>query len=369
MKHPATLSGIIRSTVVPLIIGLAAGVTGALTAESYLSATAPAAPLPPFARPLSAVTAPLPETGIAERLDGLNVALYPKKAGRAGEPVERIVLPNEAVGRAAVITSDGWLMTHQSVAAGGVLVGIRGKLVEPSRTVVDDRTGAVFLKVDAGSLTVGGFEATESLRPGTPLYARDGSGQFIRSYFSGASPPERKNRADALQSSDRFTRVFRFGRLSGARAYGGAVVTAGGNLVGILAPDPKSDGSQAAFVPMHLLRPVLPDVFRNQPLRRAALGVRYFDLESVASAGDPLEYPRGARLAGSRKDGIPGVAAGSAAAAAGLAEGDVILRVGDAELSGGRDLAELIGEYRSGDKIKLEVLRRGERKPFDVALH
>lgn len=368
MKLSAITAHILRSTIVPLIVGLAAGLVGALTAESYLIPKTPSIePTLQFARPPGAVTAPLPETEVVARLKGMNVLLYPKKAGRVGETVERVVLPGEAAGRAVVITSDGWLLTHQSVISGGVLAGVRGKLVEPSKTVIDPRTGAVFLKIEAGALPVSSFEETETLRPGSPLYA-EGGGRFVKSFYAGAAAIDRKGRTEALRSSDRFDLAYRFGPLPGLAALGGAVITAGGNLAGVLVPDAKADGGQAVFIPMHLLRPVLSDVFRNQPLRRATFGVRYLDLENAVVSGEALEHPQGARLTGSRKDGIPAVSPRSAAAASGLQEGDVILRVEDAEISGGRDLAEVIAEYHPGDKIKIEALRHGERKVFEVAL-
>jgi S1-C subfamily serine protease len=59
---------------------------------------------------------------------------------------------------------------------------------------------------------------------------------------------------------------------------------------------------------------------------------------------------------------------GSAAASVGLQEGDIVLRVEDTELSSGRDLAEAVAEYGSGDRIELEILRAGERRLVAVEL-
>lgn len=361
-KKRPTYAELVRMTIVPVVLGLAAGIAGALTAESYLAAESFQAPPPiQIGRPSVSVTSPLPQTEIAERLRRISLPLYPRKA--ATDIADRARSASEIVGYASAITSDGWLATHQGALADPVAVAVEGRLIEPSAQVVDARTGVVFLKVDASALDVSGFEDTDVLRAGTPLYAASDGGSFAEAVFAGAMPSDTKVPAGSLRSTDRFSRTFRLDRALGAHAVGSAVLTVGGNLAGIVAPG--QDGNDA-FIPMHLIRPVLVAVFRGQEPARAALGVHYLALEETVFSGQGFGEAAGARLTSSRTLGLPAVRVGSAAARSGMAEGDVILAVDEVEISGGRDLAELIGEYAPGTRARFDILRAGERRVLEV---
>jgi serine protease Do len=358
----AHVPDLIRTTVLPVVLGLLAGVAGSLASEAYLKP--PLEPSPsPIGQPVRSLPSPLPEAEIAARLRRLDLPVYLRRNLRGGDLIDRAHVAGEAVGQATVLTSDGWLVTHHSVAVGPLSVGVDGRVVEVDRQMVDVRTGLVFLKIQASALPVTGFEETSGLRLGAPLYAEDELRLTIPTLYGGAGPAER--RPPGIGSSDRFSRVFRLDRTFGPKAAGGAVLTREGSLAGILVP--AKDGP-AAFVPSHLFRPVVAEVFRGQQPTRALLGVQYLDLESAYFAGEPAEAASGALLAPSRRERLPAVRPGSAAARAGLRQGDIIARFDGVEISGGRDLSELVGEYEKGAKVKIEILRAGVRRPLDVTL-
>lgn len=364
LKKRVSYSDLVRMTVVPVVLGLAAGVAGALTAESYLAASSPVEPpLIQIGRPTVSVTSPMPETSIAESLHRVDVPLYVRKAASGTDLADRGRAPSEAIGYAVVITSDGWLATSQSLLGSGQLqAAVNGRLLTPTAQVSDPRTGVVFLKIDATALPVSGFEDTDQLRAGSPLYALEGSGAFAAASFAGAGASDPKSTA-LLRDADRFSRAFRLDRTLDARSVGGAVLTSGGSLAGIVAAD--AEGVDR-FVPMHLIRPVLSAVFRNQPIARAALGARYLVLDEAVFPEGATASLSGTRISGSRATGLPAVRSGSAAARAGLLDGDLVLNVDGVELSGGRDLAELVAEYAPGSKAKFEIQRQGERRTVEV---
>lgn len=356
-------SGFARLTLIPVVLGLVAGIAGALMAESYLAVESLRVPEPiQIGRPSVSVTSPLPETEVAERLERIDLPIYARKS--AVDIAEQARSTSEIIGYAAVLTSDGWLATHQSLLAGPISVAVAGRLVEPTSQVVDERTGIVFLKVDAAALDVSGFEDTSILRVGTPLYAADG-GLFNETVYAGTSISDKKTPSGSLRSTDRFSRVFRFDRALGARSVGSAVMTSSGNLAGIVVPG--KDGNDG-FVPMHIIRPVLVGVFRDQAPKRAVLGANYLALDQTDFSNLTYGEALGARLTSSRFLGVAAVRPGSAAARAGLLEGDVILSVDEVEISGGRDLAEMIGEYAPGSRARFGIIRAGERKTLDVTL-
>lgn len=366
MTRQPPFSVIVRSTFLPVLLGLFAGVTGSFMAESYLAADSLRLPEPlQVGRPTVSVTAPMPQVEIAGRLVQLNLPVHLKRSIRAGDAADRALDAQDAIGYAAAVTSDGWLATHQSILASGpVVVAANGTLHEPSAQVSDPATGLVFLKIDVSALQVSGFEETEILAAGTSLYAEDDGRRFAPAVFSGAAP-DRGAASSRLGDSDRFWRTYRLDRAFTAKAAGGAVLTSGGNLAGILIPAKDGD---ATFVPTHRFRTVLSDVFRARPVARASLGVRYLDLGAAAFSGEPPAQGTGSLVAGSRREGLAAVKPGSAAARAGLAEGDVLLRIGETELGGEADLSEAVAGYAPGAKVRLELLRDEGRETLEVTL-
>lgn len=356
-KKNTQLADFIETMMLPVILGLAAGITGGMIAYSYFTIGLYQIPETlSVGRVSGAVTAPLPESKIAERLDAVDLPIFRKSAVGVGELANRVLRDEEAIGTATVLTSDGWLMTHKDVASGQILVGLDGELKEPTRTIFDKRTGVIFLKIENGPLQVTDFEETEFLDQGVPLFVLDVERGFVRTSFGGA----RLNDGLSVSDSDVFNRTFTLQDDFDTASYGGAVLTLGGNLAGIISED--------GFIPVHLIRPILSDAFRGQELNRAQLGVHYLDLTSSYISGTSPEAKAGTRLTGSRYRGLPAIRRGSAAAIAGLIEGDIILRIEDIELGAERDLAETLAEYRPGDVIEIEILREGERRLLKVSL-
>ena len=90
------------------------------------------------------------------------------------------------------------------------------------------------------------------------------------------------------------------------------------------------------------LRPIAPD--------RASLGPMTFE-----------PSPRGVRLAS-----LP--APGSAAEAAGLAQDDVVLMLGNRAVGRPSDLTRALASHRPGDEVTLQVQRRSEQQPRPVSV-
>jgi serine protease Do len=366
-KQETSAASLVRLTVIPVVLGLAAGMAGALFAESYLIATSS----PPsevallqIGQPTPSVSTALAEGDLAGRLHAMDIPMYPRKAAAGSDLADQARAPYEAVGYATVITSDGWLATAQSVlTAGAVLAGVGGRLLEPTVQVTDPRTGIVFFKIDATALPVSGFEDTQQLHGGTQLYAEGSAGLFMQARFGGRILADHKIAAGLLHDSDKFSLSYRLDRALDAHAVGGAVMTTGGTLAGIIVP---GTAGADTFVPMHLIQPILSEVFHGHAPARALLGAHYLTPQEAVFSDPNLGPLAGVRLSSSRLAGVPAVRIGSAAQRAGLQDGDLILRIDDTDLNSGSDLAELVSGYAPGSKVRFEIIRKGARQSVDV---
>jgi len=127
---------------------------------------------------------------------------------------------------------------------------------------------------------------------------------------------------------------------------GGALLDASGAVVGILT------GPGAVAVPIDIARDVVAQL---------GAGGRAFHGWAGIVGTDALDRPGG----GVR---VRAVTSGGPAATAGLAEGDVVLKVGDRAVGNVGDLAATVRRLKPGDPVSLTVVRGGTRVEIPVRL-
>ncbi|RYY20892.1 MAG: PDZ domain-containing protein [Cytophagaceae bacterium] len=145
---------------------------------------------------------------------------------------------------------------------------------------------------------------------------------------------------------------------------GGALVNTRGELVGINSAIASQTGSYAGYafaIPVNLAKKILGDLQQYGAVRRGVLGVAF------PAPADEEQYLRQLGLQPGAVAGvyITGVLPGSAAAGAGLREGDVIQRVDGVTLSSSAEFSERIARHRPGEVVQLTYLRN--RTPSTVA--
>ena len=65
---------------------------------------------------------------------------------------------------------------------------------------------------------------------------------------------------------------------------------------------------------------------------------------------------------------VTSIVENSPAQKAGLEKGDIIVKVESEKASAGKDLRDIISEFDAGQKVKIEILRKGEKKKIQVVL-
>lgn len=144
---------------------------------------------------------------------------------------------------------------------------------------------------------------------------------------------------------------------------GGALVDLNGQLVGInsLIVSPSGVNAGLGFaVPANIVRTVTGQLVEHGEVRRGQLGVMIGDVPPANVELLGLESDQGAVVGEVVED--------SAAEAAGIEPGDVIVMLNDEDVVDANDLRNRVGLASAGDEVELVVMRNGEAKTIEATL-
>jgi S1-C subfamily serine protease len=265
----------------------------------------------------------------------------------SGSPVLR--------GAAVAVTSDGSLFTVTAALAGAkpeniIVITSEGKRFPVTSTVSEQLTGVVVLKTNA-SFSAASFASSSDLRVGSRVLLlgalTDGSPYVLSSFLSSGEHP-----VGGVVSSDSFNHMVGFQSVDGA-VPGQAAIDLSGQVVGLW------DGQQliSATVLQSLVGNFLS---HNGKFSWASYGFYY----RVVSAEDATASGASAGLLVSRtSDGKPAVLAGSAAAKAGLLEGDLITKIDGQPAADGFVDSRLLS---FSGRVNFDVVRAGKQISLGV---
>ncbi len=144
---------------------------------------------------------------------------------------------------------------------------------------------------------------------------------------------------------------------------GGALVNLDGGLVGIntsIASPTDAYTGYGFAIPSNMVNKVIEDLLKFGEVLRGILGIMIRSVEWNLAKEKDLEVTEGVY--------VDNIFANSAAASAGIKQGDVILKIDNEKTSSSPVLQEIIASHRHGDKVLVSVDRKGVKKEFTVTL-
>ncbi|MBX0327810.1 trypsin-like peptidase domain-containing protein [Oscillochloris sp. ZM17-4] len=157
---------------------------------------------------------------------------------------------------------------------------------------------------------------------------------------------------------------------------GGPLINLSGEVVGLNTLVVRNDqlSSSAApveglgfSVPSTIFKGVAEQLIASGKVSYPFLGVSYLPIDGSIAAELNLPVQSGALIQSSRQ-GVPAVQPGTAAARAGLRDGDIITAIDGSSLDGDTSLRQLLLQHRPGDTVTLTVLRNGQESSVQVTL-
>ena len=278
------------------------------------------------------------------------------------QPMRRQV---QAAGSGVIVDAGrGYILTNNHVVAVGqdqtIEVTLKDKRHFKAKLVGrDPETDIAVLKIDADNLTAVEFADSDRIRVGDYALAIGnpfGLGQTVTSGIVsalGRTGLGIEGYEDFIQTDASIN----------PGNSGGALVDLRGQLMGIntaiLGPSGGNVGIGFA-VPANLAKQIMTDLIKNGDVKRGQIGIRTQDLTPDIASSLGLERSDGALIAQ--------VAAGSAAANAGLQAGDLVVGIDGVPVHNVADLHKKIDFAHVGDELKLSILRDGKPDTVKVRI-
>jgi len=286
---------------------------------------------------------------------------------RFQEPkIEERKVPS-GVGSGVIVTSDGVILTNNHVVSdsqGGeadeVLVRLTdGRELKAEIIGRDPQTDVAVLKVDAKGLHAAPIADSENIAVGDIVFAIGnpmGVGLTVTQGIVSAT-----GRSIGIYGEEGYENFIQTDASINPGNSGGALVDSEGRLIGINSAILSRSGGSIGLgfaIPSSLVVSMAEQLVEFGQVRRGYLGVQISDLSKDLANAFDLDSTNGV-LVNQVDDGTP-------AEKAGIERGDVIVSIGERPVNSVKELRLRICALTPGSETKVEVVRKGRKKTFDV---
>ncbi|MFN8281636.1 MAG: Do family serine endopeptidase [Chitinophagales bacterium] len=274
----------------------------------------------------------------------------------------------EASGSGVIISNDGYIVTNNHVVedADEINVNLYDNRAFKAKVIgTDPSTDLAVIKIDAKDLQFLTFANSDEVQVGQWVLAVGNPFNLASTVTAGIVSAKTRN-INILREKAGNLAIESFIQTDAAvnpGNSGGALVDLNGNLIGINSAIATPTGSYAGYsfaIPANLVKKVVRDMVDFGVVQRGFLGVNIRDVDDELAKDLKLPKIQGAYIAEVNK--------GSAGEDGGIKRGDVITKVGEADITNTADLQEHIARYRPGDKVALQIFRDGNYISKDVTL-
>jgi serine protease Do len=265
------------------------------------------------------------------------------------------------IGSGVIISPDGYIVTNNHVVDGATQIKVTlhdRRRLNAKVIGVDKLTDLAVIKVDAQELPAMSWGDSSKLQPGQTVLAFGSPfGYFQFSVTRGiVSAVNRQN-----PYSDDARKLGGYIQTDAAinpGNSGGPLVDSTGAVVGIntaIRSLGAGEGGSIGLgfaIPIDEARSIAQELIRTGVVRHAEIGINARSVNDGTTDGAQVQN----------------VQQGGAAAAAGIVEGDVIVRVGDRPIAGADELVVAVRERNPGDTVPVELIRDGRQLTLSVVL-
>ena len=271
------------------------------------------------------------------------------QGGRGAMPRDT---PTRGQGSGFIVSADGIILTNAHVVRDATEVTVKLTDRREFRAKVlgaDPKTDVAVLKIEAKNLPVVAVGKPSELKVGEWVLAIGSPYGFENTVTAGVVSAKGRTLPD-----DSFVPFIQTDAAVNPGNSGGPLFNARGEVIGINSQIYSQTGGYQGLsfaIPIDMAAKIKDQIIAKGKVEHAQLGVQVQNVNQALAESFGLEKPAGAL--------VSSVARGSAADKAGLRPGDVIRGVNGNAIVGSGDLPAFIGMAAPGDKVDLDVWRKG----------
>ncbi len=375
---------LVLSVLLPVCLGLIAGVVGELLSRTYVTGNVYNIPfwrevnLTDQYRGSNLIIRDAKKVvveqndKVIETIDSVSsslVGIFKKQLAVVDETNKEFNLdnyykPNQAISSGLIITSDGWIITNAFIPNANIAHILSGynivtkdkKVYEIDKAIKDTASSFYFIHATGvNDFSVKQFSSLDEIVGGQLAIAIDWLDKSWLSSVVGL-----KQEDITLKFSDGFSKNLILADNLSVNLSGAIVFNLAGNVVGLM-------NREGDIKPITQFKTAITSLLEKGEIKRPSLGINYIDLSSLIMSEEGVDgYSQGA-LIYKNLDGI-GVIKGSPAALAGLKERDIITHIDNIEINKDNDLKQVLQNYLAGDKIIIRYIRNKKNNEIEIKL-
>lgn len=282
-------------------------------------------------------------------------------------------LTESSLGSGIILSADGYILTNYHVIedADQLKVNAAGDEYVAQVVGTDASSDLAVIKIDASGLTPVEIGSSSDLVVGEWVMAVGSPFGLEQSVSTGiVSATSRTtsalNNSDSSSSSSSsavYTNMIQTDAAINPGNSGGALVDKDGKLIGVNTLIASSSGSSSGVgfaIPVDYAMNIAQQIIDGKTPSHAALGVSGTTVTSQIAKRYNLSTESGAY--------ITSVTTGSAAANAGLKEGDIVTKVDSSDITSSTDLVLAVRSHSVGDTVQVTYNRDGNESTVSVTL-
>jgi len=367
-KNYSLRNTMIATAIMAAIIALVFGLVGGYLALKFLTKSDKVENL------LGQKTIEIQESAITNTVDKVGPSVVSITAEQTTRDFFGFLRTGTSAGTGFIVSEDGLILTNKHVvgseSASYTVITSDGKEYKATVKTRDPKYDIAILKIDGNDYSAVDLGDSDSLKVGqTAIAIGNALGQYQNTVTVGViSALGRAIEAGDYSSgeSESLDNLIQTDAAINPGNSGGPLVNASGQVIGInTAIDSEAQGIGFS-IPINVAKTALASYLERGKIVRPYIGVRYVPITADYAKKNNLPVDHGAIIY-AQGDNLA-VLPGSPAAKAGLAEGDIIIKVNDTTLTEGLGLVGALSKYKPGDKITITFIRDGKEQKVDLVL-
>jgi S1-C subfamily serine protease len=342
--------GLLAAIAVTALCSSAVGAGAAIlvTNDDQPAAAAPATAAPDTGstpRPAAALDTP----SIVARTTPSVVSI---RVTTSGTNIFQQSVTEEGAGTGFVARADGLIYTNAHVVNGADSVKVTladGTTHDGTVVGVDATDDLAVVKIDVTDLPALTIGSSSDMQVGDPVVAVGNALALPGGPTATQGIVSALNRSIDTDNGEHLGRLIQTDAAINPGNSGGPLLNAAGEVIGINTAGASNAENVGFAISLDSAKPILDELAQGKPHVRAFLGVQTRTVTADAAKQAGLDVDHGAY--------VQGVTADSAAEAAGLQVGDVIVKIDDTAIQTSDDVGTVLSGHRPDDSITITVHR------------